>query len=175
MRGARHFRAGQYDAALVEFRVAQRASSDDEAARYVGATLVKLQRFEEAFEAFARVQAPSDDLMRWYEAMACHGARLYQRAERLLATLATGGGPAVSAHARQVQGEVQQLLAGPPTEATLTWYRARAAEATDTGRPALAAAYLAEAEGLATRRRSDPSPGGRPVAAEAARPGAAPP
>ena len=58
--GARLFRDGQYAEALVEFRVAQRLGSP-EASAYAGASLVKLERPEEAVEAFGGVDGAGQD------------------------------------------------------------------------------------------------------------------
>lgn len=164
LRGAQHFRAGRFAAALVEFQVAQRRGGGDEASRYVGAALVKLGRHEEAYEVFHGAARPGDDLMTWYAAMACHGARLYGCAERLLAALSGGAGPAIAAQAEQVRRDVQALQVGEPTRESIDWYRARAAEAARGGREALARAYLDEARLLGARRVDRYGTGELPVA-----------
>ncbi len=165
LRGAEHFRAGRYPAALVEFQVARRRGGGDEAARYVGATLVKLQRFDEAFEVFQGAASPGDDLMTWYAAMACHGARLYACAERLLGPLAAGAGPAIAAQAERVRQDLKALNAsGEPSKESIDWSLVRAAEAERAGRQPLARAYLEEARLLGLRRVDRHGTGERPVA-----------
>src|SRR5262245_1629209 len=76
--GAQHFQAGRFTEALVEFRVAKRAG-DPGAAWYVAAALVKVARFDEALEEFARAQASApaerDALMDYYHALACYESR----------------------------------------------------------------------------------------------------
>src|SRR5262245_30995591 len=83
--GARHFQAGRFTEALVEFRVAVRAGDDGGALWYVAATLVKLKRPEEAITAFARAMeaapAERDGLFDYYRALACYDARLYRCAD----------------------------------------------------------------------------------------------
>lgn len=49
--GARHFADASYERALVEFQVAQRLGSAEGAA-YAGATLVELERWDDAVESF---------------------------------------------------------------------------------------------------------------------------
>jgi hypothetical protein len=164
LRGAQQFRAGQYAAALVEFEVAQRRGGGDEAARYVAATLVKLERFEEAVELFASLGDAGDDLMRWYSAMACHGARLFTCADQSLARLTTGAGPTVSDQAQRVRADIKLLLSSQPTLENIEWYRRRASEASKAGRERAAQAYLAEARALGLRRGEGFGADGLPLA-----------
>lgn len=58
--GARHFADARYEHALVEFQVAQRLGSAEGAA-YAGATLVELERWEDAVEAFGAAPPPGAD------------------------------------------------------------------------------------------------------------------
>jgi tetratricopeptide (TPR) repeat protein len=148
--GAAHFRAERYDAALVEFRVAEKLG-ESEAAGYAGAALVKLERFEEAVETFETAGDGGLPLHDYYRALACYGARLYTCADRLLANLGDRSGPRIAEQARAIRAELAPALAAPPSETTLAWYRTRCEARRAEGRPALAAAYCREADALATR------------------------
>ena len=154
--GARHFREGRFAAALVEFRVAERAGAGGEAIWYVAASLVKLGRAEEALEAFERAQAAAPDardtLLTYYEALACYEARLYLCADALLAQVGKAGGPHVSAQAARVRRDIARALVQEPSRTAIDWYLTRASEAQATGRGALAGRYRAEAASLAARR-----------------------
>ncbi|WP_242337381.1 MULTISPECIES: hypothetical protein [Anaeromyxobacter] len=157
--GAAHFRAERYDAALVEFRVAEKLG-EPEAAGYAGAALVKLDRFEEAVETFETAGDGGLPLHDYYRALACYGARLYTCADRLLAGLGDRSGPRIAEQARAIRAELAPALAAAPSETTLAWYRARCQARRAEGRAALAAAYCREADALATRagttRAADP-------------------
>src|SRR3989442_6358333 len=139
--GARAFRAGQYDTALVEFRVAEKLDRGGEAAWYAAATLQKLGRSEEAVEAFAAAARSGpkahDALLDYYRAMACYDARLYVCADRLLADLDGKSGPRIEEQARKARAYIAVLFREDPSEATIDWYRARMAEARAAGRGTL--------------------------------------
>jgi tetratricopeptide (TPR) repeat protein len=161
--GASAFREGRYDVALVEFRVAQKLGAAD-AAAYAAAALVKLGRPEEAVEAFGPAEPKAGDpLLDYYRAMACHGARLYHCAARLLAGVAAQGGPGMSEQAAQTRSAIAAILQAEPSTGTVDWYLARCTGAEASRRPLLAAAYCAEAVELAARR---PDAYGRARAAE---------
>ncbi|WP_242342432.1 tetratricopeptide repeat protein [Anaeromyxobacter terrae] len=149
--GAAHFRAERYDAALVEFRVAERLG-EPEAAGYAGAALVKLERFEEAVETFETASPGGHPLHDYYRALACYGARLYSCADRLLAGLGDRSGPRIAEQARAIRAELAPTLEAPPSETSLAWYRDRCEARRAEGRAALAAAYCREADALAARR-----------------------
>jgi hypothetical protein len=152
--GARHFRDGRFAAALVEFRVAEKLSGGREAAWYAAACLVRLNRPEDAVEAFAEAEraAPAmrDELFDYYRAVACHEARLYLCAERLLALVDDRAGPRIRGEARKLLGRIEPALRGEPARTAIDWYYLRAEQSAK--RPLLAAAYLTEAAGLAARR-----------------------
>jgi hypothetical protein len=148
--GAGAFRDGRFDAALVEFRVAEKLGAP-EAGAYAGAALVKLGRPEEAVEAFAAAPPGEDDLLDWYRAVACHDARLYVCADRLLAGLDRAG-PRVAAEVGRLRGEVRRVLASEPSSASVDWYLARCEARGADGRGALAVAYCREAAALGARR-----------------------
>lgn len=148
--GAGAFRDGRFDAALVEFRVAEKLGAP-EAGAYAGAALVKLGRPEDAVEAFATSTPGGDDLLDWYRAVACYDAKLYGCAERALAPLEHAG-PKVAAEAARLRGEIGRVLAPEPSPATVDWYLARCEARHAEGRAALAAAYCREAAALGARR-----------------------
>ncbi len=155
--GAHHFRDGRFDAALVEFRVAQKLGAED-AAVYAAASLVKLGRTEEALEAFAAApeaggSAGADSLFDYYRALACYGARLYACADRRLAEVGDRAGPKIAVESAKLRAAIARVLAAQPAPASIDWYLARCAELRSARRFALAAAYCREAADLAARRK----------------------
>jgi tetratricopeptide (TPR) repeat protein len=150
--GARAFREGRFEQALVEFSVAQGLGSQD-AAPYAAASLVKLGRAEEAVEAFGGGDGPGRDaLIDYYRAMACYQARLYVCADRILAGLGDRTGPRIAGQAVKVRAAIAAELAKEPSQTAVDWYHARCQAASDGRRPILAAAYCREAIALAERR-----------------------
>src|SRR6266702_910665 len=151
--GARAFREGRYESALVEFRVAQALGATD-AAGYAAASLVKLGRAEEAVEAFAVAHESSDDaLLGYYRAIACYDARLYLCGDRLLGEVGERAGPRIAEQARKTRAAIASELSREPSRASVDWYLARCAERRADGRPVLAGAYCDEAVALAGKRR----------------------
>jgi len=151
--GARAFRDGRFAEALVEFRVAERLGSAD-APAYAAASLVKLGRPEEAIEAFGGVDRPGRDaLLDYYRALACHEARLYLCADRLLAAVAERAGPKVADQASRMRAGIAVALAAEPTREAIDWYHSRCREASTAGRVQLALANCREAAALAERRK----------------------
>ncbi|BDG03623.1 hypothetical protein [Anaeromyxobacter oryzae] len=152
--GARLFREEKFAEALVEFRVAERLGAPG-AAGYAAATLVKLDRPEQALEAFEGPGAPSSGrapLLDYFHALACYDARLYLRADRLLAGVGARSGPRIAEQAARVREDIAAALAREPARESVDWYLARCdALARDT-RPVLARAYCEEALALAGRR-----------------------
>ena len=115
---------------------------------------MRLNRPEDAVEAFAeaerRAQSMRDDLFDYYRAVACHDARLYLCADRLLAGIGDRAGPRIRDEALQLRQRIEPILRGAPATTAIDWYHQRAQESAN--RPLLAAAYLAEARGLAALR-----------------------
>ena len=148
--GAGAFRDGRFDAALVEFRVAERLGAPD-AGAYAGAALVKLGRAEEAVEAFAASPPGDDELLAWYRAVACYDAKLFTCADRALAGIDQAG-PKVAAEIGRLRAEIVRVLAPAPAVASLDWYASRCEQRRAEGRVALAAAYCREAVELGGRR-----------------------
>jgi len=150
--GARLFRDEQFAAALVEFRVAQKLGAP-EARGYAGATLVKLERPEEAVEAFGGVDAVARDaLLDYYRALACFDARLYLAADRILSDLGARSGPRIAEQAAKLRASIAAELAKEPSRGAVDWYLARCAGLRQAGRELLARAYCREAAGLGARR-----------------------
>lgn len=160
--GARYFRDGRFAQALVEFRVAGKLGAGGDAAWYAAACLVRLNRPEDAVEAFAEAEqlAPAmrDDLFDYYRAVACHDAKLYSCADRLLAGMGDRAGPRIRLEAGKLRQRLEPILRGEPARTAIDWYAERAASAEK--RPLLAAAYQAEAAALSARR-ADRYPGSR--------------
>lgn len=148
--GAGAFRDGRFDAALVEFRVAEKLGAPD-AGAYAAASLVKLGRPEEALEAFASSPPGDDDLLDWYRALACYDARLYVCAGRLLSGVGRAG-PKAAAEGGKLRAEIARVLTPEPATASINWYLARCEERRAEKRSALAAAYCREAADLGARR-----------------------
>jgi hypothetical protein len=146
--GARHFADARYEHALVEFQVAQRLGCAEGAA-YAGATLVELERWEDAVEAFGAAPPPgADSLLDYYRARACYGARLYFCADAILAGLGNRSGPRIAAHAAKMRAALAVELARQPSRAAIEWYAARCASSRAQGRVTLADAYSREAAPL---------------------------
>ncbi len=166
--GARLFRDGRYGDALVEFRVA--AALGEEGARaYAAASLVKLERFEEALDAFEGVPRGEDTLLDYYRALACHGAHLYGCAEDILAAIGDRGGPKIATEVAALRREVAARRGRSPDDDVIAWYAGRCADLKAKNRAGLAIAYCRERAALETRRAevSRPSPASPAVPASA--------
>src|SRR5262249_25553605 len=151
--GADAFRAGNYAAALVEFRVAERMGSA-EASWYAAASLVKLGRAEDAVEGFALAERASaaahDALPDSSRALACYQARLYLCADRWLQASGARAGPRVAAQASSLREAIARELGTAKLPAAIDVFLSRASELS-VPRPALALAYAEEAAALAGR------------------------
>ena len=154
--GAQLFRERRFQEAYVEFMVASRLGAGGDAAWYAAATLVKLQRPEDALEAFAAAEraAPSaaDPLLDYYRALACYDARLFLCADALLDGVGDRTGPRIGAQARKMRADIAALLSSGPSVDSIDWYHSRGEAARKGGRHALAALYYREASALAARR-----------------------
>ena len=154
--GAQLFRERRFQEAYVEFTVAARLGAGGDALWYAAATLVKLQRPEDALEAFAAAEraAPSaaDPLLQYYRALACYEAQLFLCADRLLEVVGDHTGPRIGAQARKMRADIAALLSNAPAADSIDWYHARATESRKAGRHSLAALQYAEAAALAHRR-----------------------
>ena len=154
--GAQLFRERRFAEAYVEFEVAARLGAGADARWYAAATLVKLDRAEDALEAFAAAEkaepAFADPLLDYYRALACYDARLYLCADRILRGVGEKTGPVIAAQARRMRGDIAALFTAPPTQDTIDWYHSHAAAAQKENRRALAALYQQEALALSERR-----------------------
>ncbi len=158
--GHRAFSAGRFEAALTEYRKALRLGATREAPWQIGVTLVQLGRTDDALEAFALAQRSAPDqeqpLQRFYRAVACLKARLWQCADTLFGSVGTALPGPMAAHAaalRKVAGDQLRQRAAV-SEASLTWYEEQEAAARAQGRTALADAFRAEAEHLTEKARA---------------------
>jgi hypothetical protein len=149
--GARDFREGRYGDALVEFRVADALGAEG-ARAYVAASLVNLERFEEALEAFEGVPRGEDALLDFYRALACYGAHLYACADEILGTIGDRGGPKIAAEVDHLRREIATRRGRQPTGDVVAWYSARCADLRVAKRVALAGAYCRESVALDARR-----------------------
>lgn len=150
--GANAFREERFAVALVEFRVAQSLGSPD-AAAYAATTLVKLNRPEEAVEAYGPGDAPGQDaLIDYHRGVACYGAQLFQCADRLMASVGDRAGPRVAELVASIRAKIATELASTPSDATIDWYMARCAAEREAKHLNLATAYCREAAGLSKRR-----------------------
>jgi len=164
--GARAFRDGRFPEALVEFRIAEKLGAPD-ARSYAGVALVKLDRPEEAVEAFGGVDASgSDPVLDYYRALAAFGVRLYVSADRLLAAQGDRAGPRLADSVAKLRARIAPVLAQEPTAASIGWYAGRCEALRSEGRAALASAYCGEAAALSERR---PDRHGRTEAATSVR------
>ncbi len=152
--GARLFREDRFAEALVEFRVAERLGARD-ARWYVAASLVKLDRPEEAVELFEGPGAPpaaSDALRDYYRALACYESRLYVRADEILAQVENRAGPRIAKQVAKVRADIAAVLAKDPPRDSVEWYLARSDRYAGSGRDVLARAFAREARALGLRR-----------------------
>jgi len=86
----------------------------------------------------------------YYRAVACHDARLYLCADGLLARVGGSAAPRIREEAQKLRQRIATVLVGEPPKIAIDWYNLQAEQSAK--RPLLAAAYLAEAAGLAARR-----------------------
>lgn len=171
--GARHFREGRYGDALVEFRVAD-AFGAEGARAYAAASLVNLERFEEALEVFESVPRGEDALLDFYRALACYGAHLYASADDILGTIGDRGGPKIAAEVASLRREIAARRGRPPADDAIAWYAARCANLRSAKRVALAGAYCRESAVLDARRAEPPRTSAKATPPPAPSPGARP-
>lgn len=149
--GARHFREGRYGDALVEFRVADALGAEG-ARAYTGASLVNLERFEEALEAFDGVPRGQDALLDFYRALACFGAHLHACADEILDAIGDRGGPKIAAEVASLRREIAAQRARSPSDDAIAWYAKRCAELKEQKRGSIAVLYCREGAALDARR-----------------------
>jgi hypothetical protein len=151
--GAEAFRAGSYDKALVEFRVAE-ALGSTEAGWYAAASLLKLGRAEDAVEAFVLVdrgtRSADDALLEVYRGQACYAARLYLCADRWFESAAGRAGPRLAPQLQSLRSAIREALRPEQLAPAIDRLLGRATELAGS-RPALASAYADEAVALSAR------------------------
>jgi tetratricopeptide (TPR) repeat protein len=154
--GASHFRAGRFDRALVEFKVARQLGARGDVTWYIAAALTKLQRPEDALEAFATAEAEAPDsgdtLLAYYRAIACHDAQLLVCADRILAEVSADAGPKIRSQAEKIRSQLAPLLGPEPPPSAIDALLSRGETALKHQRPTLAALYFREAHALSSRR-----------------------
>ncbi len=148
--GARHFRAGRFEAALVEFRLVERAGAPPaDLGLYLGPTLYKLGRLAESVEAFATLPpTAADPLADYYQGLAAFDLKLYRRARASFARVIRDGGPKLAGSARRFLSEIDHVFSRPVGAGTVDAYLEWARQALALRRPALARIYLEEARQL---------------------------
>jgi tetratricopeptide (TPR) repeat protein len=144
--GVRAFKAERYAEALVELRLVARApDAPADLAFYLGPTLYKLQRYDEALAVFAGSRADRDALTDFYLGQTCYQLRLFRKARAVFAELrARGLGPALHDAAGRYVATVDAAYQTPPTVASIDYYLAEGLERAATD-PIVAAEYLDEA------------------------------
>jgi hypothetical protein len=146
LQGVRAFKAERYDEALVELRVVARAAdAPADLAYYLGPTLYKLRRYDEALAVFVASRAAPDALTDFYLGQTYYQLRLFRKARSVFTELrARGLGPALDEAAGRYLSLVDATYQAPPPAGSIDYYVsegvARAASA-----PAVAAEYLDEA------------------------------
>ena len=146
LQGVRAFKAERYDEALVELRMVARApDAPANLAYYLGPTLYKLQRYDEALRVFVGSSAARDALTDFYLGQTCYQLRLFRKARTVFGELrASDLGPALREAAGRYLAIVDAVYRAPPPVGSIDYYLgeglARAA-----GDPVVAAEYLDEA------------------------------
>jgi tetratricopeptide (TPR) repeat protein len=156
MAGVRAFQGGDYERALAQFRaVARAADAPADLAFYLGPTLYKLARYEEALEVFADAPAPLDPLTELYLAQTRYQLHLYRGARASFqAARAHGLGPRLDGLTGAYLATIDALYAHLPGREVAARYLETGHARLAVGRPVLAAAYLQEA--LEVARLSGP-------------------
>lgn len=145
LQGVRAFKAEHYDEALVELRMVARApDAPANLAFYLGPTLYKLQRYDEALQVFAASSAPRDALTDFYVGQTYYQLRLFRKARAVFSELrASGLGPALREAAGRYLAIVDAVYQAPPPVASIDYYLAEGAAR--AGDPVVAAEYFDEA------------------------------
>jgi FimV-like protein len=156
--GVRAFKAGQYEAALVELRVVAHApDAPADLAFYLGPTLYKLGRYREALVVFATSRAAPDALTDFYLGETYFQLTLYRKARGVFAGLRSRGlGPALDEAAGRYVDMVDLAYRAAPEVATIDAYL-DGGLALVASEPVVAAEFLDEARQVealgATRHR----------------------
>jgi tetratricopeptide (TPR) repeat protein len=146
--GVRAFQAGDYARALADFEaVAQAPDPPPDMAFYLGPTLYKLGRYEEALAVFVAARAATADaLSSFYVGQTYYQLRLYRKARAVFVALRGRGlGPRLAAAAETYVALVDALDAAPVAPAAIDSYRARGQKLLAAGQAAVGAEFLDEA------------------------------
>jgi hypothetical protein len=156
LQGVRAFKAERYDEALVELRIVERsADAPADLAYYLGPTLYKLHRHDEALEVFVASRTRPDALTEFYLGQTCYQLRLFRKARAVFAELRERGlGPALHEAAGRYIALVDATYQAPPSVASIDYYLAAGLERAASA-PAVAAEYLDEAR-LVEARAAEP-------------------
>lgn len=141
--GVRAFKAQHYEEALVELKIVARATdAPDDLAFYLGPTLYKLGRYQDALDVFLGSKASRDTLTDFYLAQTYYRLALYRSARGVFADLRTRGlGPALDAAAAEYVAEIDRGYSRAPQPVVVEAYVAQGMALADAR---LAAAYLEE-------------------------------
>ena len=154
--GAAHFRAGRFDEAVVEFKVARALGAGGECPWYIAAALTRSGRHLEALEAFEAADelAPesADGLFQYFRGVACSETQLVVCASTAFELSARSAGPKVAAQARRLAAEARGVLASVPPRAAIDALLLRAQSQVHNGNPRLAQVFVREAAALSARR-----------------------
>ncbi|MCS6915536.1 MAG: hypothetical protein RMK29_00485 [Myxococcales bacterium] len=119
LRGVRAFRAERYEEALAIFRRLEAQGEVREIGFYVGTTLHKLGRHEEALGAFRAAARAGlrEPVAAYYQALSCYRLGMLQRARLGFASLVQGEaspGPRLREGARRFLQHIEAALPGLP-------------------------------------------------------------
>jgi tetratricopeptide (TPR) repeat protein len=144
--GVHAFKDGRYEEALVELRVVARAAdAPADLAFYLGPTLYKLGRYDEALAVFVASKVPADPLTDFYLGETYYQLRLFRKARAVFAGLRTRGlGPVLDAAAERYVAAVDAAYEARPAPDAIDYYADAGAELVATD-PIVAGEYLDEA------------------------------
>ncbi len=155
--GAAHFRAGRFDDAVVEFKVARELGAGAECPWYVAASLTRAGRHLDALEAFELAQqsspASADALFLYYRGVACTEAQLVVCAADAFTLAAKSSGPKVAGAAQKLADEARTVLSREPEREAIDVLLTRAAQQWQSARPKLGALMAREAVALSELRK----------------------
>ena len=172
--GVKAFQAADYPRALQEFEaVARAADAPPDLSFYLGPTLYKLGRYQDALAAFIAAGPPADALARFYLGQTYYQLRLYRKARDVFMGLrARGLGPRLGAAADEYVALIDRLYVNPPPDSAISAYVTTGQALASAGKAALAAEYFDEAR-LAVAANPRP-PGRAPAPAPASTNGSTP-
>ncbi len=144
--GVRAFKAEHYVEALVELRLVARApDAPADLAFYLGPTLYKLQRYDEALAVFVGSRGVPDALTAFYLGQTYYQLRLFRKARAVFAELrARDLGPTLHDAAGRYVAAVDAGYQTAPAATSIDYYLAEGLERAASD-PVVAAEYLDEA------------------------------